>query len=217
MVLGSPQVELLSILLTAAGHTVSTSRLADLLWGDSARPSIGGALRGSISTLRRALASEDDSRTPIATSNVIITVGSGTDVGYRLNPLAVSIDSRSFEHGYAEGRRQLRNRQPGPAAALFAAALDLWKGPPFAQVASRPFAIVEVAKLNALRRSAQTAYVGALFSLGRDEEAVAHLSGVIAENPDDQSLRRLLAVHRGGATPRGSQVTCCCDLGATDI
>ncbi|GAB3976760.1 AfsR/SARP family transcriptional regulator [Plantactinospora veratri] len=73
-------------------------------------------------------------------------------------------------------------------------ALGLWRGPAFADVADRPFALNEVARLGALHRSARLAHAEALASLGRYGEVVVELSGVVAEEPYDEGLRRLLAV-----------------------
>ncbi|MGC9671365.1 AfsR/SARP family transcriptional regulator [Planosporangium sp. 12N6] len=189
--LGPRLVVLLSALLVEAGRGVPAGRLVELLWDGSAPGAARATLRSHVSHLRRALAPDGGHH-----DDVVTAVGSGTFAGYRLDLTPEQIDARRFERGYAEGRRLLA----GPAtevqrgATLIAEALALWRGPAFAEVADRSFVLPEVARLNALRRSARCDHARALAAMGRHAEVIGDMSGAVAEDPYDEELRRLLAL-----------------------
>ncbi|ROT29411.1 BTAD domain-containing putative transcriptional regulator [Micromonospora sp. HM5-17] len=184
------QVEVLSILLLNPGTPVPAHRMVELLWGGAVPKAAAATLRSHLSHLRRALRpAAGDAPTVISTA--------GSDGGYRLDLRPEQVDAHRFEQGYAHARRLLdagRAEETARAAALLHDALALWRGPAFADVAARPFALAETARLTALRRSARLAHAEALASLGRYAEVIVALSGVVAEEPYDEGLRRQLAV-----------------------
>ncbi|MEO3928773.1 tetratricopeptide repeat protein [Micromonosporaceae bacterium B7E4] len=190
--LGPRQVEVLSILLINRGTSVPASRMVELLWGDAVPPGAPATLRSHVSHLRRAL----HPASPGA-ADVISGAGNPSGRGYRLDLAPEQIDAHRFEQEYVRAHHLLRARhaeKTGRAVAVLHDALGLWRGAAFADVADRPFALNEAARLTALHRSARLAHAEALASLGRYGEVIIALSGVVAEDPYDEGLRRLLAV-----------------------
>ncbi|MER5701591.1 tetratricopeptide repeat protein [Micromonospora sp. NPDC002296] len=181
---------LLSVLLIEAGNAVPADRLVDVLWDPPVSPGAAATLRSHLSNLRRALRSAGDP------DGVVRTVGAGVRVGYRLDLPDEHVDVRRFERGYATGRSLLAagGRDVEEAARLIGAALALWRGPAYADVADRPFARAETARLYSLRRAARRSHAEALLVLGRQEEALADLDAAVVEEPYDEGLRRLLAL-----------------------
>lgn len=184
--LGPRLVGLLSVLVMEVSRPVPAARLMKLLWAD--RVPSAATLRSHVSHLRRALAPDRSE------SNLLVWVGSGCGAGYQLNLPPDRIDAWRFEHGYAEGRRLISDGATERAAAVLGAALALWRGPAYADVADQPFAVREIARLDSMRRSASRAYAEALCASGRHAEAIDHLTGAIADQPYDEALRRMLAL-----------------------
>ncbi|MEQ4300058.1 tetratricopeptide repeat protein [Plantactinospora sp. B6F1] len=190
--LGPRQVEVLSILLLNRGTSVPAHRMVELLWGDAVPPGAPATLRSHVSHVRRAL--QPDSP---GAADIISGAGSPSGRGYRLDLALEQIDAYLFAQEYTLARQLLRAgdvEQTGRAVAVLHDALGLWRGPAFADVAHRPFALKEVARLTALHRSARLAHAEALASLGRYGEVIIALSGAVAEEPYDEGLRQLLAV-----------------------
>ncbi|WP_159079231.1 tetratricopeptide repeat protein [Plantactinospora sp. BC1] len=190
--LGPRQVEVLSILLLNRGTSVPANRMVNLLWGDAVPPGAPATLRSHVSHVRRALRADSP-----GAAGIIGGAGNASGRGYRLDLAPERIDAHRFEQEYARARQLLRANDTEAttrAVAVLHDALGLWRGPAFADVADRPFALNEVARLDALHRSARLAHAEALASLGRYGEVVIELSGVVAEEPYDEGLRRLLAV-----------------------
>ncbi|WP_139307339.1 AfsR/SARP family transcriptional regulator [Micromonospora pattaloongensis] len=184
--LGPRLTELLSVLVLELGAAVPATRLVELLWGDPAPPSAAATLRSHVSHLRRALGPAS-----------LVTVGSGAGVGYRLTAPPESTDAHRFERACADGRRLLATGRPkdaGCAVTVIGEALASWRGPAYAEVADRSFALSEVARLTAVRRAALRDYGEALSACGRHADAAAHLAGCVAEEPHDEGLRRLLVL-----------------------
>src|SRR6476469_2339907 len=121
--LGGPrQRATLAILLLSANRVVPVERLADELY--AGRPPVTAVtqVQRQVSELRRALGAPGalETRAP----------------GYVLRVEDGQLDLARFERLAAEAERA----RPEEAAALLRAALDLWRGPPLADLAYEPFA-----------------------------------------------------------------------------
>ncbi|MFG1652083.1 BTAD domain-containing putative transcriptional regulator [Micromonospora sp. NPDC049275] len=191
--LGPRQVELLSVLVIELGRPVLARRLVDLLWGSTAGDGAATTLRSHVSHLRRALG---PGRSAPAEASIVATLGTGPGLAYRLNLPPDRVDAHLFEQETTQGRRLLEGCDPAMiprAAELFGAALARWRGPAFADVADKPFALPEVARLEASRRAARRGHAEALIALGRPAEAVNVLTGAVLDDPYDEGARHLLA------------------------
>ena len=125
----------LSALVLRAGRPVTTDELADALWGDEPPGTWQKQLQASIGRVRAAIG-----RNAIATSPGAYTL--------RIDP--DTVDAERFERLAASARQHLDD---DPARAVDAAerALALWRGTPYADLASWAPAVVESERLDEVR------------------------------------------------------------------
>jgi DNA-binding SARP family transcriptional activator/tetratricopeptide (TPR) repeat protein len=175
------QRALLAILLLRGGEVVSSDALVDGLWGEQPPRTSKAALQNSVSQLRRALGPD--------------VVGSHPG-GYLVDVAPEQVDVRRFEALAAEGRAAVGAER----AEKLRDALELWRGPPLADLVFEPFAAVEVVRLEELRTAALEDLIDAELALGAGTELVAELENLIAENPFRERLRGqlMLALFRAG-------------------
>ena len=184
----SNERKLLAALLVDANAVVSTSRLIEVLWGDNPPPSDRNALQTYVARLRRRLATAE-------TAAPIVTRAPG----YAIELRPEQLDSLQFGSLLDKARAALAV-DPSRALALFEEALELWRGPAFAEFADDDVARGEAARLEELRQTAVEGRVEALLALGRSADAVSTLETVVAayplrEGPHAQLMR---ALARGG-------------------
>lgn len=128
---------LLADLLTHDGKPVSADRLVQDLWGDEPPGKPTGALQAKVSQLRRVLGRD----------RVVLQAP-----GYRLrlDPAADEVDAGRFHALVAEARPV---RDPHTRAVLLTEALDLWRGPAYADFADEEFVRGAVRRLTEQRLS----------------------------------------------------------------
>ena len=129
-----------AVLALNANRPVSAERLALALWGEDVPPSAVKTVQVYVARLRKVL---DD-------PEVLVT----TPAGYRLRVRPGELDAEHFESLVADGRAALAAGRGDDAAAALREALELWRGPPLAEVASAPFAPAEIARLEEQRLAA---------------------------------------------------------------
>jgi DNA-binding SARP family transcriptional activator/ABC-type branched-subunit amino acid transport system substrate-binding protein/streptogramin lyase len=196
---GGKQRALFAALLLHPNEVVSTERLIDELWGETAPPTAAKIVQNYISQLRKALAWNG-----VPQDGVLETRGRGYSA--RVQPGQRDIDR--FEELVGEGRRTLAAGDAGRAADLLGAALALWRGPPLADFAYEQFAQKEIARLDERRLVALEERVEADLRLGRHEDLVGELEALVAENPLRERLRGqlMLALYRSGMQARALEV-----------
>jgi DNA-binding SARP family transcriptional activator len=175
------QRALLVFLLLRAGETLSTDALIEALWGEEPPRTARASLQNTVAQLRRALGPG------------VVASDSG---GYRLDVVSEQIDLGRFERLTAEARaagaveRRERIRE----------ALDLWRGPPFAELVYEPFAAQEVARLEEMRTAAYEDLIDAELAGGEGGDLVAELEALVAEHPFRERFRAqlMLALYRAG-------------------
>jgi DNA-binding SARP family transcriptional activator len=186
-VAGGRQRALLALLLLRAGEPVSRDRVIADLWGE--RPPDGAVktVQAIVSRLRRALGGD--------AARLVSSAA-----GYRLRVEPGELDLARFERLCEDGRRALAAGRHERAAARLRAALEEWRGPPLADVASEPFAPPEIARLEDLRAAAVEDRVEADLAMGRGAELVGELEGLVAREPLRERLRGqlMLALYRAG-------------------
>jgi predicted ATPase/DNA-binding SARP family transcriptional activator len=177
---------LLAVLLLHANEAVSMERLAVALWGEDASARAVKTIQVYVSRLRRALGDPE----------LLVT----TPAGYRLRVRPGELDVGEFELRVADGRRALADGQAEEAGTVLREALDLWRGPPLADVASLPFAAVEIARLEEEQLAALELRVEADLAAGRHAELVGELQRLTSQNPWSERLhgQRMLALYRSG-------------------
>ncbi|WP_146766136.1 AfsR/SARP family transcriptional regulator [Micromonospora saelicesensis] len=206
--LGPQLTTLLAILLLELGKPVPSRRLATLLTGDDVSDAARATLRSHVAHLRRALEPGERGRRD---KGLIATVGRGTAAGYRLDLDPACIDAVQFEESLREGRRLLTfgdAEQADRAAAILRTALDHWHGEPYGDLADKPFALAEIARVRAVHRAALLTYAEAINGLGRHAEAMGDLTGAVAADPYDEGLRCMLALtlYRDGRIDEAAEV-----------
>jgi class 3 adenylate cyclase len=165
---GKPRA-LLGVLLVNANEVVSSERLIDALWGESAPATAQSALHVHVSQLRKLLGAERiETRAP----------------GYRLLVEPEELDSSRFERLVAEGRGD--------------EGLALWRGRPLAEFEYEPWAAGEVGRLEELRLAADEARIETALARGEapvaDLEALVRAQP-LRERPRAQLMR---ALYRAG-------------------
>jgi DNA-binding SARP family transcriptional activator len=181
---GAKPRALLAILLLHANEVVSNDRLIDALWGERPPETAAKALQVHVSQLRKAIgASAIRTRPP----GYVLEVGGG------------DLDLDRFEQMH-EAARGLLATDPAEARRLLRDALELWRGPPLADLAYEPFAQAEIARLEEMRVAAVEDRIEADLALGRHAEVVGELERLIAEHPHRERLRGqlMLALYRSG-------------------
>ncbi|HYN93722.1 MAG TPA: AfsR/SARP family transcriptional regulator, partial [Pilimelia sp.] len=179
---------LLADLLVNEGRSVSTDRLVDDLWGESAPANPTGALQVRVSQLRKAL----DEAEPGARELVV-----SRPPGYQLAARPDAVDAGRFADLAA---RAGAAADPRERAALLAGALALWRGPAYADVADEEFARAAVLRLEEQRLAVLEADAEARLELGEHGLLAGELSDLVARHPLRERLRaaHLRALYRAG-------------------
>jgi DNA-binding SARP family transcriptional activator len=181
------QRALLAALLLQANQVVTSDRLIDELWGAEPPKTAATALQVHVSQLRKALKADRE---------LLLTRAGGYTIALESDQL----DLRRFERLASEGERALVDGDPLSALANLRAALDLWHGPPLADLTYEPFAQVAILRLEELRLAAIEARVEAELALGHHEALIGELESLVREHPFRERLRGqlMLALYRSG-------------------
>src|SRR5437763_9393326 len=111
-----------------------------------------------------------------------------------------ALDAAVLRTAVSDGGRALDTGEPMRAAETFRAALELWRGPPLADVAFADFAQAEIRSLEELRLIALEGRIDADLQIGRDEALVAELEALVVEQPTRERAagQLMLALYRCG-------------------
>jgi DNA-binding SARP family transcriptional activator len=187
---GSRERAVLARLLLSANQVVAQDTLIDDLWpGD--QPEGGGvaALQVYVSRLRKALRSAGG-------NDVLVT----RQPGYLLAIEPEALDAARFEALVRRARRYAADGEPAAAAATFAEALALWRGPAYPGLTDLPFVRAEAARLEEARLDAVEARIEADLACGQDGELIGELASLTGEHPLRERLwaLRMTALYRSG-------------------
>src|SRR5438132_11263892 len=176
---------LLAVLLLSSNRVVSVDRLIDDLWGEEPPETATKALQGYVSQLRKALGADRLLTKP---------------PGYSLRVEEGELDLDSFERLVREGRELLGSGDSKAAAKRLAEALGLWRGTPFAEFESEPFARDAGARLEDARLAALEERIEADLALGRHARLIPELEELVAREPLRERPRAqlMLALYRSG-------------------
>jgi predicted ATPase/DNA-binding SARP family transcriptional activator len=183
--LGGPrQRALLALLLVERGRPVAAARLAEELWHGRPPPAASATLPTYVSRLRAALGAD----APIDSSTA----------GYRLDVEVDQVDILRFERLAHEGREALARGAAQRAAERLGAALALWRGEPFGDLADEGALRGEAERLQEMRLQAIEDRVEAELSLGESAELLDDLEGLVRAHPYRERFWRqlILALYR---------------------
>jgi DNA-binding SARP family transcriptional activator len=176
---GTKQRALLAVLLLHANQAVSNDRLIDEVWGESPPATAAKIVQIYVSRLRKQFGDERLLTRP---------------PGYLLRVAPAELDLARFERLVAEARQE----DAAAAAAKLREALELWRGPPLADLAYERFAQAEIVRLEELRWAALEQRIDADLARGRAAELVGELESLIGAHPLRERLRAqlMLALYR---------------------
>jgi DNA-binding SARP family transcriptional activator len=183
---GGRQRALLAMLLLRANEPVSVDRLIEDIWGEQPPEAAKKSVQVQVSRLRKTLGSRD--------GRVVTRPG-----GYMVRVAPGELDLERFER-LTEGRSALAADDSEPAAERLRAGLELWRGPPLADLSFEAFAQQEIGRLEELRLAAREDRIEADLACGRHTKLVAEIEALVAEHPLRERLRRqlVLALYRAG-------------------
>lgn len=162
---------LLAILLINSNIFVTTNRILDELWLDAPPMSAWNLVQQYMSRLRRIL--DNDQATTIVTYRG----------GYRLLLQHDATDINKFERLISSAASVLRDGAAQDAALLAAEALDLWRGPAFADVVTSPSVRSASRRLEEQRVIAFELWARAELYCGRHAELVPHMYELVQQYP----------------------------------
>ena len=186
--LGPPrQRVLLARLLINPGETVTADRLLEDLWPGDVPDTARHALHVYVSKLRAALGPDRERLTR-------------RNSGYRLSIEPDELDATRFVAQVAEGRASLDRGDPETAHAQLEAALGMWRGSVFADIADEEFVRSEAVRLNEVRLVALEQRVAADLELGRHGVLVEELRDLTTRHPFRERFweQLMLALYRSG-------------------
>lgn len=175
--IGGPRARsVLGALVIGLGHAVSDDRLMDAAWGLDPPPTARGSIQSHISRLRRHLGASAIER---------------HDHSYTLNLDLEQVDAGAFERLY-RAADQVLPTDPARASDLCHQALDLWRGPPFGELADADFARPEAVRLEEVRIDAMEIFLEATIATGHPGMVVASLQAAVTDHPYREKLWYLL-------------------------
>lgn len=179
---------LLADLLVNEGRPVPADRLIDDLWGEEPPGNPMGALSAKVSQLRRVLEDAEPGARALVRS---------LPAGYLLGAGDERVDARRFQSLVDQARRA---GEPKERAVLLAEALDLWRGPAFADFADEPFARPAIAWFEELRLTALEEHAEVRLDLGEHGALAGELGAAVGEHPLRERLRaaHMRALYRAG-------------------
>ncbi|WP_165495478.1 AfsR/SARP family transcriptional regulator, partial [Actinomadura roseirufa] len=192
---------LLADLLAHEGRVVPADRLIDDLWeGDRLPRNPAATLQTRVSQLRKALEDAEPGGRALVVSR---------RPGYLLRPVDDAVDDTADDavDDFVDAARfhalLAEARAAGDArsrAVLLGEALDLWRGPAYADFAGTEFARPAIARLEEDRLAAQEERAEARLELGEHAALAADLAGLVRLHPLRERLRavHLRALYRSG-------------------
>ncbi|MEU8421470.1 BTAD domain-containing putative transcriptional regulator [Micromonospora sp. NPDC048835] len=174
LALGTPmQVRLLAVLLSQPGTGWSIDQLVDELWQGRPPKTAGGNVKTYVWALRRAL------RSPGSPDPAIIA----GPTGYRLALDAQTVDSLALDDLTQRGYAALRQGCWSTAQEAFEAALELWRGEPFAGLPGWGVLLSARARLQEQRSSLLAEVADLKLRAGRHHELIEPLRTQVEDDP----------------------------------
>lgn len=172
----------LARLITARRRVVPLTHLVEDLWEEPG-PGAVGAVQTFVAALRRVLEPDRPARAP---ARLLVTEGPG----YALRAAPDAVDAWRFESAVGAAAKL----PPTRALEQLQAALDMWRGPAYAEFVQENWARGERSRLAELRLQAVEQQAQARLALGLAAEAVPDLDAHLAEHPWREEAWRLLAL-----------------------
>ena len=188
---GAKERTLLGRLLVAPGRLVDVDALVDALWDGAPPPTARKSLQAHVVHLRTALEPERSKGSP---GRYVVRRGRG----YLLAVAPGEVDAGLVGTTTATGRAALAAGDAATARRHFAAALDLWRGEPFADWPDATWADAERRRLAGVHAGLLEGRIDADLALGRHRDLVSELEALVAADPLGESwwCRLMVALYR---------------------
>ncbi|MEV5374532.1 AfsR/SARP family transcriptional regulator [Streptomyces nondiastaticus] len=189
----APKVRgVLALLILSGNHVVDTTSIIEELWGEHPPRSAITTAQTYIYHLRRLF----DREAGTSADELFIT----RPPGYVLKIEPGQLDLDDFKRLTRQGRQLLSGNRPGEAAQVLRQALQLWRGPALANVASGPLLEGSVAHLEEERIHATQLRIEAELQLGRHRALIAELRSLVVRYPLNEWFhgKLILALSRSG-------------------
>jgi DNA-binding SARP family transcriptional activator len=177
------QRQILALLALRSGQVVTTSTLAEELWGSRLPRSFAVTLQTYIFQLRRRLAAAlpegQDTKHFLSTRHS----------GYLLE---CQTDVEEFKRLARAGREAFEAGRPRTASELLRHALTLWRGPTLADVRLGAVLEVEAAALAQTRLGVVETRIECDLAMNRHNVVIGELVSLVAENPLNENFCGLL-------------------------
>ncbi|MFI9778649.1 BTAD domain-containing putative transcriptional regulator [Streptomyces sp. NPDC051956] len=180
----------MAMLLLSANRLVSVSALIDELW-DADPPRLARkTVQTYVYQMRQAL------KCPVNPCERLETAPGG----YRLALRPGELDLWEFEHRVAQARNFLSEGHPREAAKLVREGLGLWRGEPFAGLATGPLLAAQIAQIADSRLGAMELRIEADLQLGRHRDLLGELRRLTVGHPLNEQFaaQLMIAAHRAG-------------------
>jgi DNA-binding SARP family transcriptional activator len=187
------QRQVFALLALRSGQVVTTSTLADELWGSRRPPSFAVTLQTYIFQVRRRLAGAlPEGQDP---KHFLSTRHSG----YLLE---CQTDVEEFKRLARAGREAAEAGHPRTASEFLRRALTLWRGPALADVRLGAVLEVEAAALTQTRLGIVETRIECDLAMGRHNTVIGELISLVAEHPLNENFCGLLmrAYYHSGHT-----------------
>jgi DNA-binding SARP family transcriptional activator len=162
---------LVAVLLTRANQLVPIDELVELVWDGMPPPHAARTVRVHIVRLRQALG-------PSAAARIVTK-----SPGYLCRVGEDELDVLRFEILCRQARSADRQQDWARAVGLLTEALELWRGPPLADVPSELLRQRELPRLDQLRVQAVENHLDIGMRLGRYEQLIPQLRELITGYP----------------------------------
>ncbi|MER6083280.1 AfsR/SARP family transcriptional regulator [Streptomyces sp. NPDC001833] len=194
--------QLLALLALRADQVVPVQALIEELWAGTPPRSARTTLQTYVLQLRDLIAAALRS----GAESEVVAAPSAKDVlttlpgGYLLAAGGGSSDIREFERLCRQGGRAMDDGNLAGASDTLRRALDLWTGPPFADVSTGAQLAVEARRLEESRLCALDQRIEADLRLGRHRELLAELTVLTSRYRTHENLHAqfMLALYRSG-------------------
>ncbi|MEU5262359.1 AfsR/SARP family transcriptional regulator [Amycolatopsis sp. NPDC021455] len=186
-------LQLLALLVLRPGKMVHADAIAQELWADKPPRTMRTTMHTYVYHLRRCIEEHglDD-----GLDSMLVTKAPG--YVFRIDP--AQVDVFRFGQLQQEGQELLRQDRHAEAVARFRSALDVWTGPPLANVPSGPMLLPYTVELLEQRRTTMHMLFEAEIASGHHRELIGELRSLTAGNPLDEALHGQLmrALGRSG-------------------
>lgn len=185
---GPQQRRVLAVLAMAGGAPVAVDTIAEAVFDGRGSRGAESTLRSYVTRLRRSLGAD---------GTTLITREAG---GYRLDTTSLTLDSHRFSRLVEDARRQADRGEHWTAASTLRQALDLWRGPAYADFADEMWARPSIQRLADERHAAYEALADCEMAQGNSRAVVGMLRGLLTDDPFREGLvaRLVLALYRDG-------------------